>query len=70
MNSVSQQLLNSFEQLPEAEKQQVAAAILRWTITQDVLPLANEELILNAEALFLTLDESEAENEQQYSEPR
>jgi hypothetical protein len=63
VNSVSQQLLNSFDQLPEIEKQQVAAEILRWTITQDISPLLDEELVLSAETLFLSLDESEAEYE-------
>jgi len=70
MNSGSQQLLDSFEQLPEVEKQQVAAEILRRTISLDIHPLSDEELILSAEALFLSLDESEAENEQQYSASR
>lgn len=70
MNSRSQQLLNAFEQLPEMEKQQVVAEILRRTITQDIPALSDEELIVNAEALFLSLDEFETEDEQQYSESR
>ncbi|MBD1845072.1 hypothetical protein H6F89_17030 [Cyanobacteria bacterium FACHB-63] len=70
MNSAAQQLLNSFEQLPDSEKQQVATEILRRTLIQDIPELSGEALILNAEALFLSLDESEAEDEQQYSETR
>lgn len=65
MNSMSQQLLDSFEQLSESEKQQVAAEILRRTISLDIPSFSDEELILSAEALFLSLDEFEAENEQQ-----
>jgi hypothetical protein len=64
MNTISQQFLNSFEQLPEAEKQQVAAEILRRTMIRDIPPLSDEELLLSAEALFLSLDEFEAEDEQ------
>lgn len=60
VNSVSQQLLSSFEQLPESEKQQVAAEILRRTLKSEQPSLSDEELILNAEAVFLSLDAEEA----------
>ncbi len=70
MNTTSQQLLDSFEQLPEIEKKQVAAEILRRTVSRDIPFLSDEELVLSAEAVFLDLDESEADNEQQYAEPR
>jgi hypothetical protein len=64
MNSSSKTVLESFEQLPEAEKQLVAMEILRRAIDTDHLPLQDEELLLNAEAIFLSLDEEEAEYEQ------
>ncbi|BAU14096.1 hypothetical protein LEP3755_46410 [Leptolyngbya sp. NIES-3755] len=70
MNSAAQKLINSFEQLPDLEKQQVATEILRRTLIQDIPELLDEALILNAEALFLSLDEFEADDEQQYSETR
>jgi len=70
MNIAAQQLLNSFEQLPDSEKQQVATEILRWTLIQAIPELSDEALILNAEALFLNLDEFEAEEEQQFSKAR
>ncbi len=57
MNIQSQQLLESFDRLPEEEKQQVVAEILRLTLNRDILLLTDEELTLNAEALFLSLDE-------------
>ncbi|KAM3094504.1 hypothetical protein ACKFKF_27185 [Phormidesmis sp. 146-12] len=68
MNNGLQQILDSFDQLPEVEKQQVAVEILRRTANLDT-PLSDEALILNAEALFLSLDESENDHEQ-YSKPR
>lgn len=64
MNGISQQLLDSFDRLPEDEKQQVAIEILRRT-SLEVPPLSEEELTLNAEAVFLSLDEAESEYEQQ-----
>ncbi|KAM3093381.1 hypothetical protein ACKFKG_19590 [Phormidesmis sp. 146-35] len=68
MNNGLQQILDSFDQLPEVEKQQVAVEILRRTANSDI-PLSDEALVLNAEALFLSLDESENDHEQ-YSKPR
>lgn len=65
MNGTSQQLLESFEQLPESEKHQIAIEILRRTLSLEVPSLAEEELTLSAEALFLSLDREEAEYEQQ-----
>lgn len=63
--STSQHLLDSFDQLSEAEKQQVAIEILRRTLSLDVPLLSAEELTLSAEATFLSLDEEEADYEQQ-----
>ena len=61
MNGISQQVLDSFERLPEVEKQQVAIEILRRTLIVEVSPLSEEALLLGAEALFLSLDEAESE---------
>jgi hypothetical protein len=69
MNNGSQQILDSFEQLTETEKQQVAVEILRRTANLEI-SLSDEALALNAEALFLSLDKSEYEHEHQHSEPR
>jgi hypothetical protein len=65
VNRTSQQLLESFEQLPEIEQQQIAIAILRRTLNLDISSLEDEELTLAAESIFLSLDEEEAEYEQQ-----
>ena len=48
--SRSQHILYSFESLPEAERREVAAEIIRRTIKLDLPPLTDEEL-------FLELDE-------------
>lgn len=61
MNGISQRVLDSFEQLPEVEKQQVAIEILRRTLSVEVPPLSEEALVLSAEAIFLSLDEAELE---------
>lgn len=63
--SLSQHLLDSFDQLSDAEKQQVAIEILRRTLSLDVSSLSADELTLSAEAIFLSLDEEEADYEQQ-----
>jgi hypothetical protein len=61
VNTLSQQLLESFERLPEEEKQQVVAEILRRTLNRDIPSLTDDELILSAEALFLDIDRWEDE---------
>jgi hypothetical protein len=61
VNTQSQQLLESFEGLPEEEKHQVVAEILRRTFNQDISSLTDDELTLSAEALFLDLDRWEDE---------
>jgi hypothetical protein len=61
VNETSQQLLDFFDRLSDAEKQQVVVEILRRTLNVEVPPLTEEELILNAEAVFLSLDTAEAE---------
>lgn len=61
MNILSQKLLESFDRLPETEKQQVAAEILRRTLDADTSSLNDDELTLSAEVLFLSLDEWEDE---------
>ncbi|NEO87306.1 MAG: hypothetical protein F6J87_24055 [Spirulina sp. SIO3F2] len=60
---LAQELLNTFDQLPHPEQLKIATEILRRLMDFDFPPLTDEELVLNAEALFLTLDEEEAGNE-------
>lgn len=65
VNETSQKLLDSFERLPEVEKQQLVIEILRRTLNLEIPPLTEEELTLSAEAIFLSLDAEEAEYELQ-----
>jgi len=55
-------LLQSFDNLSEADKKEVAAKILRRSASFDLLPLSDEELVLNPEQLFLELDRQESTN--------
>jgi hypothetical protein len=56
----AQQIIESFEGLPESEKQRVAYEILRRSIYVDVPPLTDEELVAAAEDVFLALDARES----------
>jgi hypothetical protein len=58
----AQQIIESFEGLPESEKQRVAYEILRRSVYLDVPPLTDEELVSVAEDLFLALEARESEN--------
>lgn len=64
MSTTAQHLLESFDQLPDADKQEVAAEILRRTINFDLPSFSDDELVLSAEELFLELDRREAEDAQ------
>ena len=63
MQTSVQQLLDSFESMPETERHQVAVEIIRRTLGLELPPLSDEELTLNAEQLFLELDKLEAAND-------
>jgi hypothetical protein len=64
MSMSAQNLIKSFDKLPEAEKQKVASEILRRTINFEMSALSDEELVLSADELFLDLDRREAEDAQ------
>jgi hypothetical protein len=64
MSTSAQNLIESFDKLPESEKQEVASVILRRTINFDMPALSDEELVLSAEEIFLELDRREAEDAQ------
>ncbi len=63
MNTLAQEILKNFDNLPTTEQQAIAIEILKRVIDFDVLPLTDEDLVLNAEELFLALDEQEANYE-------
>jgi hypothetical protein len=58
----AQQIIESFEHLPEPEKQRVAYEILRRSVNLAIPPLTDEELIAATEDLFLALDARETQN--------
>jgi hypothetical protein len=68
MSVTVQNLLNSFERLAEVEKRELAFEIIRRVVYFDFPPLTDEELVLNAETIFLELDNNESEDEQ--TQPR
>jgi hypothetical protein len=63
MTANVRQLLNSFEQLPETDKREAAAEILRRSLQNDFPPLEDTALVECAEELFLSLDQREAPSE-------
>ncbi len=65
MGTPAENLIATFEQLPDMEKQQeVASAILRRTLQIEFPPVSDEELVLSSEETFLDLDRREAEDAQ------
>ncbi|MDF5728515.1 MAG: hypothetical protein PUP92_10880 [Rhizonema sp. PD38] len=55
-----QNLLNSFENLSESEKWEMASEIVKRTVSFDFPALSDEDLTLSAEEFFLELDKREA----------
>ena len=64
MTSSARNLISTFDQLPELEKKEVAAAILLRILQLDFPPFSDEELVLSAEEVFLELDRREAADAQ------
>ena len=60
MNTNAQQLLDHFDRLPQEDQREVAREILRRTADFDAPPLSDEELVRQADDLFLKLDQAEA----------
>jgi hypothetical protein len=53
-------ILDSIEQLSDPEKRELLSEIMRRTVSIDVPPLTDEELVLIAEESFLELDKRES----------
>ena len=64
MGTPAENLIATFEQLPDPEKREVAAAILRRILHVEFPPVSDDELILSAEETFLELDRREAKDGQ------
>lgn len=60
MTALVQELLNTFERLTDSERLELLGEILKRTVDLDFPPLSDEDLVLNAEEIFLELDRQEA----------
>ncbi|NJL41269.1 MAG: hypothetical protein HC840_24910 [Leptolyngbyaceae cyanobacterium RM2_2_4] len=60
MTALVQELLDTFDRLTDLERLDLVLEILKRTVYLDFPPLSDEDLVLNAEELFLELDEQEA----------
>ena len=62
MGTYAENLIDTFDGLPDSEKREVAAAILRRRADGFFPSLSNDELILLADETFLELDRNDAED--------
>lgn len=60
MTTSVQELLGMFDRLTESEQLDIAVEIFKRVLHLDFPPLSDEDLILNAEEIFLELDRQEA----------
>ena len=63
MSTTGEEILKSFDLLPEREKHEVAKQILRRSLEWRSAPLTDEELTLSAEEVFLELDRRESDGQ-------
>ena len=63
MTALAEEILKNFDRLPNTEQLEIALEILRRLVNFDFPPLTDEDLVLNAEELFLALDQQEANHE-------
>ncbi len=57
MTILVEELLNTFERLTDSERLDLVLEILKRTIYLDFPPLSDDDLVLNAEGIFIELDE-------------
>lgn len=60
MTARVQELLKTFDRLTDLERRSLASEILKRVIDLDFPPLSDEDLVFNAEELFLELDRQES----------
>ena len=58
-----EELLNSFEELPEEEKRVLASEIIKRSLTLDLPELGDDSLLKAADKMFLQLDNEETIHE-------
>ncbi len=59
MTTAVRNLLNSFDSLPDGDKEELAAEIIRRSAASAAPPLTDEQLLRAADETFLQLDRSE-----------
>jgi hypothetical protein len=62
MSTAVDEILESFDHLSSEDKQRLAWEIIRRTMDYDLPPFTDEDLVLNAEAVFLEFDRRESGN--------
>ena len=62
MTSEVQNILHSFDALPDADKRVLASEILRRSVTLEQEPLTDEQLVEAADELLQELDRQEGED--------
>ncbi|WP_414589063.1 hypothetical protein [Scytonema sp. PCC 10023] len=60
MTALGEELLSTFDSLSEPERLEIVLEILKRVIHLDFPPLSDEDLVWNAEELFLELDKQES----------
>ena len=63
MTRLVDELLNSFEKLPEAEKRELASEIIKRSLALDLSQLSDDSLLVAADQVFLQLDKDESIHE-------
>lgn len=62
MTAEVQELIESFNRLSEADKKVIVVEVLRQTTYSETPSISDEELVLNAEELFIEIDMRENED--------
>jgi hypothetical protein len=62
MTRAAQQLIQSFESLPEEDQREVLVELLRFPIEAGYPSPSDEELLYSADQIFLGYDEREAQD--------
>ena len=60
MGTPAQNVIDTFDGLPDSEKREVAAAILRRSAKIEFPSISDDELVYSAEETFLELDRIDA----------
>lgn len=64
MTTLAEEILKNFDRLPNPEQVEIALEILRRLVNFDFPPLTDEDLVLNAEELFLAFDQQETDDKE------